>query len=218
MTGPEYTDRIIKILTGSGVRTDELQGRGEQFIDSIRDSSRGEVINYMNLNFGSVAPICFQEIYVNKNEWEQEDECVYKIPCPQPLYDVYGSPYINQIGGSDWNCAEGFRISRYRSEVFRANRNHIIGRKNLVRAFYDTNMKCWWVYNNNTVNDFAISQVCAAPYEAPQYNIDTDSYPFPTDQDDRLMEVIIARYFKVIQAPADSIPNSKNDTQLLQRR
>ena len=73
-------------------------------------------------------------------------------------------------------------------------------------------------YNNNTVNDFAISQVCAAPYEAPQYNIDTDSYPFPTDQDDRLMEVIIARYFKVIQAPADSIPNSKNDTQLLQRR
>ncbi len=218
MTGPAYTDRIIKVLTGSGVRTDELQGRGTDFIDSIRDSARGEAINYVNVNFGSVAPIYFQEMYFNETDFIQESDCVYKIPCPKPLYDVYGRPYINQIGGSDWNCAGSFRISKYRSELFRANRHHIIGRNTLTRAFYDTNLSCWWIYRNESVSDFAISQVCAEPYKSPQFNINEDDYPFPTDQDDRLMDTIIARYFRTLQAPVDAIPNSRNDIQMPQRR
>jgi hypothetical protein len=218
MTGPAYTDMIIKVLTGSGVRTDELQGRGVEFIDSIRDGARGEVINFMNTNFGSVAPICFQEIYVPQDQWVQEDECVYKIPCPKPLYNVYGSPYINQIGGSDWNCAGSFRISKFRSEIFRANRHYILGREELTRAFYDTNLSCWWIYRNESVNDFAISQICAQPYQAPQFNVDEDTYPFPTDQNDRLMDAIIQRYFRVLQGVVDTVPNSRNDTQLPQQR
>lgn len=217
MTGPALTDMIIKVLTGSGVRTDELQGRGNEFIDSIRDASRGEVANFMNTNFGSVAPIFFQEIYVPQDQWVQEDTCVYKIPCPKPIYDVYGSPYINQIGGSDWNCAGSFRISKFRSEIFKANRHYIIGRSELTRAFYDTNLSCWWIYRNESVNDFAISQICAEPYKAPQYNIDEDDYPFPMDQVDRLMDIVIRRYFRTIQGPMDVVPNSVNDTQIPQR-
>jgi hypothetical protein len=214
MTGPAYSDRIIKVLTGSGIRTDEMLGRGIEFIDSIRDSSRGEVINFMNVNFRGVAPIYFQEIYVSKDDFVQEDECVYKVPCPVPLYDVSGRPYINWMGGSNWTCADTFRIAKYRSELVRANKHHIIGRDSLTRAFYDTNFKCWWVYHNESVEDFSISQICAQPYKAPQYNIDSDEYPFPMDQDDRLMDIVIKRYFRIIQGQLDAVPNSQNDPQL----
>lgn len=218
MTGPAYSDRIIKVLSGSGIRTDEMIGRGIEFIDSIRDSARGQVVNTMNAQMGGVAPIFFQEIYVNKNDFIQEDECVYKVPCPEPIYDVNGRPFINWMGGSNWSCGDSFRIAKFRSELVGANRHHIIGRESLTRAFYDTNFRCWWVYRNDAVEDFSISQICAHPYQAPQYNIDTDTYPFPTDQDDRLMDIIIQKYFRTIQGPTDSIPNSQNDTQIAPRR
>lgn len=218
MTGPSYTDRIIKVLSGSGIRTDEMLGRGVEFIDSIRDSARGEVVNLMNTQFGGVAPIYFQEIYVNKDQFIQEDECVYKVPCPVPLYDVNGKPYINWIGGSNWNCADSFRVAKFRSELTGANRHYIIGRDSLTRAYYDTNFQCWWIYHNKSVDDFSISQICAQPYKAPQYNIDVDEYPFPMDQDDRLMDIVIQKYFRFIQGGLDVVPNSQNDTQLAPRR
>ena len=98
------------------------------------------------------------------------------------------------------------------------NAHHITGRSNLVRAFYDNAMACWWVYRNKGANNFAVRQICADPYKVPEYNIDKDDYPFPTDQDDFMMDIIIKRYFRTIQAPIDAKSNSRNDLQQPQER
>jgi hypothetical protein len=217
MTQPAYVDRAIKVLTGSGVRTDELQGRGEDFILSLLNSARGEVINLLSVN-GRAAQVFYQEMYFAETDFVQESDCVFKIPCPKPLYDIQGFPYIGWVGGSDWNCADSFRIATSRSELRAANKHYIVGRSELTRAFYDTNMNCWWIYRNQSVNDFAVSQVNAEPHKSPFFNVETDDYPFPTDQDDRLMDLVVKRYFRELQGPVDAVPNSRNDTQIAQRR
>lgn len=193
MTAREYTDLTKHTLTSAGFKSDDILGRGETFFNNIRDSARGEVVNYLNMNFGSISPMFYQEIYVSKEDWEQEDDCVYKIPCPIPLYDSYGKPYINKISGSDWNCADSFRISRYRSEIRNANKHYILGRENLTRVFYDTNFKCLWLYRAGDISDISISQVCANPTDVPAYNVELDQYPFPTDQNDLLFSFILNR-------------------------
>jgi hypothetical protein len=218
MTGPEYNDRIIKVLTGSGVRTDELQGRGEDFISSLRDSARGEVLNQLYLRGGGVAPIFFQEMYFEEKDMIQEDDCVVKFFCPPPLYKPNGMPWVEWVGGKNWSRDSRFRVAVSRTDLIDKNAHHITGRSNLVRAFYDNAMACWWVYRNKGANSFAVRQICADPYKVPEYNIDKDDYPFPTDQDDFMMDIIIKRYFRTIQAPIDAKSNSRNDLQQPQER
>lgn len=213
MTGPEYNDRIIKVLSTSGIRTDEMQGRGEDFITSIRDSARGEVINQLLIRGGSVAPIFYQEMYFSDEDMIQEDDCLVKFFCPPPLYKPNGQPWVEWVGGKNWSKDGRFRIASSRNELIDMNAHHIVGRSGLVRAFYDNSLQCWWVYRNKGATNFAVRQICASPYSVPEYNIDTDTYPFPTDQDDMLMDIVIKRYFRTIQGAIDSRSNSRNDNQ-----
>jgi hypothetical protein len=214
MTGIELNDMIIRVLANSGVSTDELNGLQEGFINEIRDASRGEVLNFLFLNFRSVAPIFFQEMYVTEEDYTQEGDCVIKIPAPVPLYKPDGLPWVEWAGGSDWNTNAFFRVVKNRREVIGANAHHIVGRKSLSRAFYDTNSNVWWMYWNNEVREFSIRQINAHPYQSKEFNIETDEYPFPTDQVDRLMDVIIKRYFRYLQGQQDLTPNSIDDRQL----
>jgi hypothetical protein len=168
----------------------------------------------MFLNFRSVAPIFYQEMYVTEDDYTQEDDCVLKIPAPVPLYKPDGLPWVEWAGGSDWNTNAFFRVVKNRREVIGANSHHIVGRKSLSRAFYDTNSKVWWMYRNNEVREFSIRQINAHPYESKEFNIEMDEYPFPTDQIDRLMDVVIKRYFRQLQGQQDLTPNSIDDRQL----
>jgi hypothetical protein len=214
MTGSEYNDLIIRILANSGVRSDELDGLQENFISALRDSSRGEVLNQLYLRNNSVAPIFFQEMYFTDADYKQEGDCVYLFPCPNPLYRPDGSPWVEWVGGSDWNTSANFRVVKSRRELVGANKHHIIGRSDLIRAFYDTNSNVWWVYRNESVESFAVRQINARPYESKEYNIETDTYPFPTDMNDMLMDIILRRYFRQLQGQQDRVPNSIDDKQV----
>lgn len=215
LTGPEYNSKIIKVLNANGIETDEAQGRSDEFISSIRDSARGEVINQMFLLNRAVSPMFYQEMYFTEDDYVKDGDCVVQFKCPPPMYKLDGSPWVEWIGGKDWNSQSArFRLAASRAEVVNKSTHHILGRKQLVRAFYDNAMGYWWVYSNQGTVNFAVRQICATPYDAPNFNINTDPYPFPSDQDNRLMEAVIRMYYRILQGPSDSISNSRNDAQL----
>lgn len=218
MTGPEVTDFLIKYLAGTGVRTDEMQNLRSDFVDKIRDAARGQIVNMQYLKSGTVAPIFYQETYCHESDWIQEKDCVYRFPAPAPLTNPEGWPWVQWIGGSDWTCEANFRFAKSRQGLIYANNHHIIGRKSLVRAYYDNSMNCWWIYRNEATKDFAISQVCINPYEIKEYNIDKDNYPFPNDQMNLLTEIVNKLFFRYLREPADMVPNSRNDNQQVVRR
>lgn len=214
MTSKQINDMIVRVLSSSGVSTDELDGLQDGFISSIRDASRGEVLNFLEINMKAVAPIFYQEMYFKEGDYIQEDDCVIRFFAPTPLYKVNGIPWVEWVGGSDWNNPVNMRVVKNRRELVGANAHHIVGRTSLSRAFYDTNLKTWWIYRNKEASEFAIRQINANPYESKEFNIDSDEYPFPVDQIDRLMDVILKRYFRVLQGQQDLIPNSVDDRQL----
>jgi hypothetical protein len=215
MTGPAINDYIIKALSGTGIRTDEMQSLREDYVSRMRDGARGTIINQAYLMNGKVAPIYYQETYASSEDWIQEDKCVYKFPAPSPLTNPEGLPYVEWIGGSDWSCDGRFRFAQSRAALVMANSHHIVGRSSLTRAFYDNNNNLWWIYRAEDVSDFAVRQVCNNPYEVKEYNIDSSEYPFPTDQLDRLMEEIFKLYYRSREnARTDLVPNSREDSKI----
>jgi len=215
LTGPEYNSKIIKVLNANGIETDEAQGRSDEFITSIRDSARGEVINQMYLLNRAVSPAFYQEMYVQEGEYVPVGNCIYQFACPHPMYRVDGQPWVEWIGGSDWSAPSAFfRVASSRKELVDKSTHHILGRKTLVRAYYDNAMGYWWVYSNKATVNFSVRQIFASPYDVPGFNRDKDPYPFPSDQDNRLMDAIIRMYYRILQGPSDSTSNSRNDAQL----
>lgn len=217
MKSGDINDMIVRVLSNSGVSTDELDGLQDGFISVIRDASRGEILNALALQFKAVAPIFYQEMYFSESDYTKEDECIYLIPSPAPLYKANGTPWVEWIGGADWSSPADFRVAKSRRELVAANNHHIVGRKELVRAFYDTNSEIWWIYSNKNISQFAVRQINARPERSKQYNIDQDLYPFPTDQIDKLMDIIIKRYFRHLQGVQDRVPNSIDDRQAVQQ-
>ena len=219
LTGPEYNSKIIKVLNANGIETDEAQGRTDEFITTIRDSARAEVINQMFLLNRSVSPAFYQETYITPDQLEDEGDCIVRFKCGTPLYKLDGQPWVEWIGGQDWSKSSSqFRTAFSRAELVDKSTHHILGRKSLVRAYYDNAMGYWWVYNNKGAENFAVRQIFSSPYDVKEYNIDTDPYPFPADQDNRLMEAVIKMYFRILQGPSDATSNSRNDIQLNPQR
>lgn len=218
MTQPQYVDMVIKVLSGSGVRTDEMQGRGENFILALMNSCRGEAINLLWQKGGGVAAAFYQEDYFTESEMIQEGDCIQRFFAHSPLYKPNGEPWVEWIGGKDWSRNTKFRRAKSRSELVDMNAHHIVGRQELVRAYYDNAMGCYWIYRNKGAKNFALRQVYAEPAQCRSYNVDSDPYPFPQDQNDLLMELIVTRYFKVLQGAVDATSNSRNDVQILNKR
>jgi len=218
MTQPQYVDLAIKVLSGSGVRTDEMQGRGENFIGAILNSCRGEAVNLMAQKGGGVSPAFYQESYFTETDMISEGDCIQRFFAPPPLYKTSGMPWVEWIGGKDWSRNTKFRLAASRSALVDMNAHHIVGRSEQVRAYYDNVSGCYWIYRNKGAVNFALRQIFAEPQLCKEYNIDRDPYPYPADQNDLLMELVIGRYFKVIQGAVDSTSNSRNDTQILTQR
>lgn len=218
MTQPQYVDLTIKILSNSGVRTDEMQGRGEQFITAILNSCRGEALNLLAQKGGGVAAAFYQESYFSESDMISEGDCIQRFFAPPPLYKMSGEPWVEWIGGKDWSRNTKFRRAKSRSELVDMNAHHIVGRQQLVRAYYDNAMGCYWIYRNKGAKNFALRQIFAEPEKNKEYNIDTDPYPYPQDQNDLLMDLILQRYFKPIQGAVDATSNSRNDAQIIPRR
>jgi len=203
------------VLSGSGVRTDEMQGRGENFILSLLNSCRGEAVNVLAQKGGGVSPAFYQEDYFTESEMEQEGDCIMRFFSNPPLYKLSGEPWVEWIGGKDWNRNTKFRLAASRSALVNMNAHHIVGRSELVRGYFDNTLNCWWIYRNKGAKNFAVRQIYAEPQLCKTFNVDVDQYPFPQDQYDLLMELLLNRYFKFIQGGVDSKSNSRNDTQML---
>jgi hypothetical protein len=218
MTQPQYVDLVIKILSGSGVRTDEMQGRGENFIGEIINSCRGEALNLLAQKGGGVAAIFYQESYFTEADMKDEGDCIQRFFAPAPLYKMSGEPWVEWIGGKDWSRNTKFRVANSRSALVEMNAHHVVGRKQLVRAYYDNAAGCFWIYRNKGAVNFALRQIFADPTQCKEYNIDKDPYPYPTDQNDLLMDLILQRYFKTLQGGVDATSNSRNDAQIIPRR